>query len=104
MPIREATSTLKRNRAFISSAMTAPMLSREREFEIAKLWREDGAYDVILVLSHNDSPPEAGLGSAVFIHIAQTDERQTLGCIALEPEVMVRLLPALTNKLTIMIE
>lgn len=42
MPIREATSTLKRNRAFISSAMTAPMLTREREFEIAKLWREDG--------------------------------------------------------------
>ncbi len=42
MPIREATSTLKRNRAFISSAMTAPMLTREREFEIAKRWREDG--------------------------------------------------------------
>ena len=57
-----------------------------------KLWREDGAYDVIIVMSHNDSPPEAGLGSAVFIHIAQPDDLQTLGCIALEPEVMVKLL------------
>ena len=56
------------------------------------LWREDGAYDVILVMSHNDSPPQKGLGSAVFIHIAQLDERQTLGCVALTPNVMVSLL------------
>ena len=56
------------------------------------LWREDGAYDVIIVISHNDSPPEAGLGSAVFIHIAQADDRQTLGCIAVTPDVMLTLL------------
>ena len=56
------------------------------------LWREDGAYDVIIVISHNDSPPEPGLGSAVFIHIAQPDDRQTLGCIAVTPDVMLALL------------
>jgi len=60
-----------------------------------KLWREDGAYDIILVMSHNDSPPVAGLGSAVFIHIAQPDDRKTLGCVALAPEDMVQLLPDL---------
>lgn len=60
-----------------------------------ELWRGDGAYDIILVMSHNDSPPVAGLGSAVFIHIAQPDDRKTLGCIALAPEEMVRLLPEL---------
>lgn len=60
-----------------------------------KLWREDGAYDVVLVMGHNDSPPEAGLGSAVFIHVAQYDDRQTLGCVALAPEVMARILPHL---------
>ena len=60
-----------------------------------KLWREDGAYDVIIVMSHNDSPPISGLGSAVFIHVAQPDDRQTLGCIALEPDVMIKLLPEL---------
>lgn len=63
-----------------------------------KLWREDGAYDVILVMNHNDSPPVPGLGSAVFIHITQPDDRSTLGCIALEPEVMVRLLPHLSHQ------
>jgi len=60
-----------------------------------KLWRDDGAYDIILVMSHNDSPPVPHLGSAVFIHIAQPDDRQTLGCIALAPEDMVKLLPLL---------
>lgn len=61
------------------------------------LWREDGAYDIVLVMSHNDSPPIAGLGSAVFIHIAQADDRNTLGCIALTPDDMVRLLPRLST-------
>lgn len=69
-----------------------------------KLWREDGAYDVILVMSHNDSPPEPGLGSAVFIHVAQPDDRETLGCVALEPEVMVKLLPQLKSGIAITIQ
>lgn len=59
------------------------------------LWREDGAYDIILVLNHNDDPPVPNLGSAVFIHVAQPDDRKTLGCIALAPEEMVKLLPHL---------
>lgn len=68
------------------------------------LWREDGAYDVILVISHNDNPPEPGQGSAVFIHVAQTDDRKTLGCVALEPEVMVKLFPHLKTGLEISIQ
>ncbi len=69
-----------------------------------KLWREDGAYDVVLVMSHNDSPPEPGLGSAVFIHIAQPDDRQTLGCVAVTPDVMVKLLRTIAPEMGIMIE
>lgn len=69
-----------------------------------KLWREDGAYDVILVMSHNDSPPKPGLGSAVFIHVAQADDRKTLGCVALEPEAMIKLLPCLKTGLEISIQ
>ena len=65
-----------------------------------RLWREDGAYDIVMVMSHNDSPPQKdknglGLGSAVFIHVAQFDDRQTLGCIALTPDDMAALLPHL---------
>jgi len=60
------------------------------------LWRDDGVYDVVLVMSHNDSPPVPGLGSAVFIHCRQPDHRPTLGCLALSPTDMWALLPHLS--------
>lgn len=68
------------------------------------LWREDGVYDIVLVIDHNDSPPTPGLGSAVFIHIAQADDRQTLGCVAFAPDDMVRLLPRLRTGMPVMIQ
>ena len=69
-----------------------------------RLWRDDGAYDIILVMSHNDSPPEPNLGSAVFIHVAQPDDRNTLGCVALAPEAMVQLLPNLKMGMRVIIQ
>jgi L,D-peptidoglycan transpeptidase YkuD (ErfK/YbiS/YcfS/YnhG family) len=66
-----------------------------------KLWREDGAYDVILIMSHNDSPPGPNLGSAVFIHCRQPDHRPTLGCLALSAPDMWTLIPTLRSRLLI---
>lgn len=68
------------------------------------LWRKDGAYDIILVMNHNDSPPMQGLGSAVFFHVAQSDDRKTLGCVALAPDDMVRLLPRLQRDMLVTIQ
>lgn len=68
------------------------------------LWRDDGAYDIILVMSHNDSPPVSGKGSAVFFHVSQIDDRQTLGCVALSPDAMARLLPRIYNGQRVIIE
>ena len=48
-----------------------------------RLWREDAIYDVIVVLGHNDDPPVAGLGSAIFLHVARPDYAPTEGCVAL---------------------
>ncbi len=67
------------------------------------LWREDGAYDILLVISHNDSPPVPGLGSAVFLHVAQPDDRSTLGCVAFAPEDMALLLPRLYQDMPVRI-
>ena len=39
-----------------------------------KLWRDDGIYDVIVVLGHNDDPPVAQMGSAIFLHVASLPE------------------------------
>ncbi len=48
-----------------------------------RLWRDDGIYDVIVVLGHNDDPPVPGRGSAVFLHVARSDYGPTAGCVAL---------------------
>ncbi len=48
-----------------------------------RLWRKDAVYDVIVVIGHNDDPPVAGAGSAVFLHVAHPDYRPTEGCVAL---------------------
>jgi len=40
MATHETTNAFKRNRAFVSTAMSIPLLSREREFELAYRWRQ----------------------------------------------------------------
>lgn len=65
-----------------------------RPFSAETLQREDAAYDVVVVLGHNDAPPVPGAGSAIFFHIAQG--RPTEGCVAIEKPDMLRLLPMLT--------
>ena len=48
-----------------------------------RLWRDDGIYDVLVVLGHNDSPVRAGRGSAIFLHLAKPDFPPTGGCVTL---------------------
>ncbi|KQW49698.1 MULTISPECIES: L,D-transpeptidase family protein [unclassified Ensifer] len=51
-----------------------------------ELWRHDDLYDVVVVLGHNDDPPVAGAGSAIFLHVAQPTYSPTAGCAALSKE------------------
>ena len=46
-------------------------------------------------IGHNDDPPRASLGSAIFIHCATADYGPTEGCVALARETLVALLPRL---------
>jgi L,D-peptidoglycan transpeptidase YkuD (ErfK/YbiS/YcfS/YnhG family) len=47
-----------------------------------RMWREDGLYDIVVVLGYNDDPPVPGKGSAIFLHVARTDYSPTEGCVA----------------------
>ncbi|MCI4590859.1 L,D-transpeptidase family protein [Sphingobium sp. BYY-5] len=64
-----------------------------RAFSAENLIRSDDAYDVIVVLGHNDAPPVPGRGSAIFFHLSEG--RPTAGCVAVERKDMLRLLPLL---------
>ena len=56
------------------------------------LWRDDGLYDLVLVLDHNHRPRVQGAGSAIFVHVARPGHRPTEGCIALTRADLVQLL------------
>ncbi len=58
-----------------------------------QLWREDGLYDLIVVLGHNDAPRKARCGSAIFMHVARDGYVPTEGCIALARNDLSKLLP-----------
>jgi len=48
-----------------------------------KMWRQDGLYDVVVVLGYNDRPRVRWRGSAVFMHVWSPDRGPTAGCVAL---------------------
>jgi len=55
------------------------------------LWREDGLYDMVVVIGHNDEPVVPGAGSAVFLHAAAPDFAPTEGCVALARPALIAL-------------
>jgi L,D-peptidoglycan transpeptidase YkuD (ErfK/YbiS/YcfS/YnhG family) len=56
-----------------------------------KMWREDGLYDLVLVVGYNDDPPEGEWGSAIFLHVAREDYAPTKGCVALARDDLLEL-------------
>ena len=82
-------------------AVTLPYAASHEE-----LMRHDGLYDLVVVLGYNDDPVIAGLGSAIFLHVATPDFAPTEGCVALaladlqavaadlRPGHKIRILPA----------
>ena len=57
-----------------------------------RLWREDGAYDIVFPTSHNERPRIKGKGSAIFLHLTRNGFGHTAGCIAVSPANMLKIL------------
>jgi L,D-peptidoglycan transpeptidase YkuD (ErfK/YbiS/YcfS/YnhG family) len=60
-----------------------------------QMWLQDAVYDLLVVIGYNMDPVVPGAGSAIFLHIARPDFSPTAGCIAVERNVLVRLMPLL---------
>jgi len=57
-----------------------------------RLARSDGVYDIVVPLGYNDDPPQAGRGSAIFMHVARAEFSPTAGCVALAlPDLLAAL-------------
>ena len=48
------------------------------------LRRQDGIYDLAIVVGHNRGPVRKGRGSAIFVHAWYGPGRSTIGCTAME--------------------
>jgi L,D-peptidoglycan transpeptidase YkuD (ErfK/YbiS/YcfS/YnhG family) len=57
-----------------------------------RLRRDDGLYDVIVVLDYNIRPRVRQRGSAIFMHVARPGFLPTEGCIALRRADLLRVL------------
>lgn len=68
-----------------------------------ELWREDGLYDVIVVIGYNTDPVVPGAGSAIFLHVAHPDFSPTVGCIAIAKPDLLALVGLLAPGSTITI-
>jgi L,D-peptidoglycan transpeptidase YkuD (ErfK/YbiS/YcfS/YnhG family) len=60
-----------------------------------RMWLDGGLYDALVVIGYNMDPVVPGAGSAIFLHIATADFAPTEGCVAVEKEVLLGLLPLL---------
>ena len=68
------------------------------------MMREDSAYDIVIPLGYNDAPPEAGRGSAIFFHLLHDGKTYTEGCVAIPREVMLSILPMITEDSVMIIQ
>jgi len=62
-----------------------------------KLYRKDNTYDIILVLNYNLNPVRKGKGSAIFIHVAKKDFKNTLGCIAVSKKNLLKIVKKINS-------
>jgi L,D-peptidoglycan transpeptidase YkuD (ErfK/YbiS/YcfS/YnhG family) len=51
-----------------------------------KMLRRDNLYKWLIVVQYNDSPPQPGQGSCIFIHIWRGQGQGTAGCTAMTEE------------------
>jgi L,D-peptidoglycan transpeptidase YkuD (ErfK/YbiS/YcfS/YnhG family) len=73
------------------------------EWSHERMWRDDGLYDLVVVVGYNDDPPEGEWGSAIFLHVASDDMGPTRGCIAFARDDLLELVALLTPQTRISI-
>ena len=72
-------------------------------FSAERLFREDSLYNVVCVLNYNTNPVTPGIGSAIFMHVADDEYKPTEGCVALKQEDLIYLLSFVDDKTEIIL-
>ena len=75
-----------------SSTFYNRQIKLPNKFGHEKLYRKDNLYDLILVLNYNINPIIKNKGSAIFIHVAKKNYKNTKGCITLKKKHLIELI------------
>ena len=73
------------------------------KYKAEKLYRKDKIYDLFIDIKYNVKPTVKGNGSAIFLHIANSNYKTTKGCIAISKKGFLRILPFIKKRTKIYI-
>ena len=68
-----------------------------------KLYRKDNIYDIFINIKYNYRPSVKKKGSAIFLHLANSNYKPTSGCIAIAKKDFLKILPLINKKTRISI-
>ena len=68
------------------------------KYSAEKMYRSDNLYDIVLVLNFNFKPISNGRGSAIFIHVATKNYKDTEGCIAVNKTDLKKIIKKINKK------
>jgi len=69
-----------------------------------KLYRDDGLYNIVIVVGYNDAPVVPGKGSAIFIHVSRPEYTGTAGCIGFSESDLLKILAKLDDKSKLIVQ
>jgi L,D-peptidoglycan transpeptidase YkuD (ErfK/YbiS/YcfS/YnhG family) len=68
-----------------------------------RLYRKDKIYDIFINIKYNYCPIVKGKGSAIFLHLTNTNYKPTSGCIAIVKKDFLKILPLINKNTKILI-
>ena len=72
-------------------------------YSAEKLYKRDNIYDIVIVLNYNMNPIKINKGSAIFIHVAKKNYKNTEGCIAVKKKDLIKIIKLINSKTIIKI-
>ena len=71
-------------------------LQKPLNCEYENLYRNDNLYDIIIVLDYNINPIKKYKGSAIFVHCSEKNRKFTEGCIAINKNIILKIIREIT--------
>jgi len=68
------------------------------KYSAEELYRADNIYDIIIVLNFNSNPVLKNKGSAIFIHVAKKNYKNTEGCVATSKRDLIKIIKMMNKK------